>query len=129
MINSRTFDPATESYVSLATYRRTGEDVKTPVWIAGVGNLYYVFSAGNAGKVKRIRVTPRIRMAACDIRGKVTHCDWIEGTALLITDPVTIAAASRALRAKYGLQIRIGDFFARLSGRIHKRAYIEITLS
>jgi hypothetical protein len=27
-----------------------------------VGERYYVFSAGDAGKVKRIRATPRVRL-------------------------------------------------------------------
>jgi PPOX class probable F420-dependent enzyme len=62
MMNSPPFDPAAEKYVSLATYRRNGVEVKTPVWIARVGERYYVFSAGDAGKVKRIRATPRVRL-------------------------------------------------------------------
>src|SRR5262245_32779271 len=65
------FDPAVERYVNLATYRRNGAEVRTPVWIAGEGDRYYVFSAGEAGKVKRIRVTPRVRLAACDMRGEL----------------------------------------------------------
>jgi PPOX class probable F420-dependent enzyme len=67
-MNSSRFDPAADKYVSLATYRRNGVEVKTPVWIADVSRLYYVFSAGDAGKVKRIRATPRVRLAACDVR-------------------------------------------------------------
>ena len=53
------FDPAVESYVNLATFRRNGREVRTPVWIAGADCLYYVFSEGNAGKVKRIRANGR----------------------------------------------------------------------
>jgi hypothetical protein len=40
-MNSSSFEPATEQYVSLATYRRNGAEVKTPVWIAGVAERYY----------------------------------------------------------------------------------------
>jgi PPOX class probable F420-dependent enzyme len=129
MTNTRSFDPATEPYVSLATFRRNGVEVKTPVWIAAVANRYYVFSTGDAGKVKRIRVTPKVRLAACDLRGSEIKSEWIDGEARLITDPKVIAAALAALRAKYGLQMKIGDFFAKLTGRMSKRAYIEITLS
>lgn len=70
-MNERTFDPETAAYVSLATFRRNGKEVRTPVWIAGSGGRYYGFSAGNAGKVKRIRANPRIRLAACDAAGRV----------------------------------------------------------
>jgi len=124
----RPFDPASEQYVSLATYRRNGVEVKTPVWIATAGSRSYAFSAGDAGKVKRIRATSKIRMAACDIRGNVKS-EWIQGEARVVSDPETIALALRALRSKYGLQMRFTDFFAKLSGRFSKRAYIEITLS
>jgi PPOX class probable F420-dependent enzyme len=129
MTNIRSFDPATEPYVSLATFRRNGVEVKTPVWIAAVANRYYVFSTGDAGKVKRIRVTSKIRMAACDMRGTEIKSEWVDGEARLISDPAVIAAALTALRAKYGLQMKLGDFFAKLTGRMNKRAYIEITLS
>lgn len=127
MSTERPFDPATEPYVSLATYRRNGADVKTPVWIAPAGDRYYVFSAGDAGKVKRIRVTPRVRLAACDVRGNVKSA-WIEGEARVVSEPAAVAIALQALRVKYGLQMRFTDFFAKLSGRFRKRAYIEIVL-
>lgn len=127
MSNTHPFDPASERYVSLATYRRNGVEVKTPVWIAAVANRYYVFSTGDAGKVKRIRVAARIRLAACDIRGNV-KTGWINGEARIVSDPAAITVALRAMRAKYGLQMWIGDLFAKLTGRFNKRAYIEITL-
>ena len=51
-MNAPCFEPATEKYVSLATYRRNGIEVKTPVWIAELAGRYYVFSAGDAGKIR-----------------------------------------------------------------------------
>jgi len=65
-------DPAIERYVSVATYRRSGEEVCTPVWLAKVDANYYLFSEGKAGKVKRIRANGRARIAACDLRGRVS---------------------------------------------------------
>src|ERR1700730_1504716 len=55
IMNAPRFEPAAEKYVSLATYRRNGVEVATPVWIAELAGRYYVFSAGDAGKIKRIR--------------------------------------------------------------------------
>jgi uncharacterized protein len=127
MTDARPFDPANEPYVSLATFRRNGMEVKTPVWIAENQGRYYVFSAGDAGKVKRIRATSRVRLAACDLRGNVSS-EWIEGDARIVSEPSVLAAALQALRTKYGLQMRFTDFFAKLSGRFGKRAYLEITL-
>lgn len=127
-MNPPIFNPATEPYVNLATYRRDGTEVRTPVWIAGGAGRYYVFSAGDAGKVKRIRATRRVRLAACDVRGNLKS-DWIEGEGRIMDDPTAIDAALRALRKKYGFRMRLTDFFAKLSGRFRRRAYIEIALA
>lgn len=127
VMNSPPFDPASEKYVSLATYRRTGIEVKTPVWIVRVAARYYVFSAGDAGKVKRIRATPRVRLAACDVRGNVRN-GWIEARARLVSDPALILEVRKALRYKYGLLMRILDVIATITGRTRRRAYIEIEL-
>lgn len=127
-MNSVFLDPATETYVSLATYRRNGVEVKTPVWIAELAGRYYVFSAGDAGKVKRIRVNPRVQLAACDVRGTVRG-GWVGGEARIVSDPALIVAVRQALRRKYGLLMRLTDLMATISGRIRRRAYIEIHLS
>jgi PPOX class probable F420-dependent enzyme len=127
-MNAQRFDPATEKYVSLATYRRNGVEVKTPVWIAALDGRYYVFSAGDAGKVKRIRVTPRVRLAACDVRGNVRGA-WIEARARIVAEPALIASALTALRRKYGFMMRLTDAMATLTGRMRRRAYIEIELA
>jgi PPOX class probable F420-dependent enzyme len=127
-MSSSRFDPAAEKHVSLATYRRNGIEVKTPVWIAEVAGRYYVFSAGDAGKVKRIRVTSRVRLAACDVRGNV-RSSWIEASARIVADPALMAEVRKALRAKYGLLMALLDFMASITGRLRRRAYIEIELS
>ena len=49
-------------YLSLATFRRDGGAVPTPVWFAEVDGLLYVFTAGDAGKVKRLRHSSRARV-------------------------------------------------------------------
>jgi hypothetical protein len=122
------FDPAAEKYVSLATYRRNAVEVKTPVWIAMVSGRYYVFSAGDAGKVKRIGATSRVRLAACDFRGEVRG-PWMEAHARIVLDPVLIVEVRRALWRKYGLLMRLIDVIATMTGRIRRRAYIEIELA
>ncbi len=114
-------------YVSLATFRRDGREVATPVWFAAVGDRLYVFTAGDAGKVKRLRSSSRARVAACDGRGRVEGA-WRDATARVFDDPTVIARAHAALRAKYGWQFRILDLFSRLTGRARRRAWIEISV-
>jgi uncharacterized protein len=127
-LSTGAFDPATEKYVSLATYRRNGVEVNTPVWIAELAGRYYVFSAGDAGKIKRIRVTPRVRLAACDVRGNVRSA-WIDAHARIVVDPALIVEVRKALRRKYGLLMGLTDVMATITGRIRRRAYIEIELA
>jgi len=114
-------------YVSLVTFRRSGDMVATPVWAASVGDDFYVFSAGDAGKVKRLRNSSRARLAACSFRGELLG-SWHDAEAELVDDEDVIAVAHRALRAKYGVQMWLADVSARLSGRLHRRAYIRVRL-
>ena len=40
-------------YMRLATFRRSGAEVATPVWFAAADGRLYVFTAEQSGKVKR----------------------------------------------------------------------------
>ncbi len=112
-------------YLSLATYRVSGAEVATPVWFAVVDSTLYVFTAGESGKVKRLRRSSRARVAPCDARGTV-HGVWRDATARIVTDVAAIARAQTALRSKYGWQQWVLDLFSRLTGRIRRRAWIAI---
>ena len=114
-------------YLSLATYRRSGAEVATPVWFAATEGKLYVFTAAEAGKVKRLRHSSRARVAPSDARGRVRG-DWRPAIARILTEPQAIERARAALRAKYGGQMWLLDLFSRLSGRINRRAWIEIAL-
>ena len=118
-------DLARHRYVSLATFRRNGTEVKTPVWVAAAGGKLYVFTAGDSGKVKRLRQSSRARLAPSDARGQVLGA-WRDAVARIVTEPRTIARAHAAVRAKYGWQLRLADLVSRLGGRQQRRAWIEI---
>lgn len=112
-------------YINLATYRRDGTAVETPVWFAEQRGAYYVFSAGESGKVRRLRNSSQARIAPCDHQGRVLG-DWVEAKAAIVTDTTEQQTAYRALRRKYGWQMHLLDFFSRLGGKIKKRAVIRI---
>lgn len=115
-------------YLSLATFRKSGAEVATPVWAAYEQGHWYVFSAADAGKVKRLRNDSRARIAVCDLRGRLQG-DPLEATAELLEDPADIHRALLLLRRKYGLQMRLADAGARLTGRFDRRAYIRVELA
>jgi PPOX class probable F420-dependent enzyme len=118
---------ADEQYINLETFKKDGSGVKTPVWSAPLDGKLVVMSAGDAFKVKRLRRDPHARVAACGMRGQVRG-PWLEASGRILEEPAEVERAHAALRRKYGWQMAMGDFFARLAGRINKRAWLEITV-
>jgi PPOX class probable F420-dependent enzyme len=116
-----------ERYVSLETFRKDGTGVKTPVWAAPLDGHLVILTDGTSYKVKRLRNNARVRVAPCDVRGRLRGA-WLDGTARILDDQARIALAHRALRRKYGFLAVMTDFFARVAGRISRRAYLEVTL-
>ena len=114
-----------EAYLNLATFRRSGVAVETPVWFAAHAGRLYVFTEARAGKLKRLRANPAIRIAPCGVRGRLKGA-WLPGRARRVDDAATVAAAYRALRRKYGIQMWLVDALSRLAGRIDGRAMLEL---
>jgi uncharacterized protein len=79
-------------YMNLETYRGNGVGVRTPVWFAALPAAapslgipkYYVYAEANSGKAKRIRRAGFVRIAACDVRGRVTG-PWTNAFARTVT--------------------------------------------
>jgi PPOX class probable F420-dependent enzyme len=113
------------SYISFATRKKSGDFVATPVWFAPDGDSYYLFSAGDAGKVKRLRNFSEARIAPCTMTGTLTGT-WMDTKAYLLNKPADKDTALKALRHKYGWQMRIGDCFSMLTGKMNRRQYIRV---
>lgn len=128
-INNRTLGAA--SYISLATFRKDGRRVATPIWAAPIDadddSQLAMFSDPNAGKVKRLRNSPTAEVALCDVRGKLLS-EWVAARAFLIDSKKESTAAEHAIRQKYGWQSMLLDFTSRIGGRLNKRQYVRIEL-
>lgn len=109
-------------FMVLTTYKRAGDAVPTTVWFAAVGDRVYLTTQIHAGKLKRIRATPRVTVAPSDRVGNLSG-PAAPGQARLL-DAEAAAAAEAALRAKYGDQYVI--MISRLPG-IAERVFIEVT--
>ncbi len=118
---------AKATYVSFSTLRKNGNWVDTPVWFAPDGDVFYIFSAGNAGKVKRLRNFSQCRVAPSTYNGTPTG-EYRSGEAWLVNEEAEMRKALQALRRKYGWQMRVTDLGARLSGRFNRRQYIGVRL-
>jgi PPOX class probable F420-dependent enzyme len=112
-----------QQYLSLETYRKTGAAVATPVWFAQDNELFYVYSLVDAGKVKRIRNNPRVRIAPCSARGMVKG-PWVDAEARIVEGREE-EHGHKLLNQKYWLK-SLGDLFSKLMNR--KRAVIVIRL-
>lgn len=92
-------------FVSLTTFRRTGEGVSTPVWVARDGAHLLVLTPSGSGKVKRLRNDPRVELRPCGRFGGVADGVLpVAGTAEVVDDP---RPAYRAVAAKYPLEHRV----------------------
>ncbi len=77
-----------EKYISLETYKKNNQSVKTPVLFVIKDNLIYVVTGDKTGKAKRLRNNLQVKFALCTIRGKVTG-EWVSGTAKILTEEET----------------------------------------
>jgi PPOX class probable F420-dependent enzyme len=122
---------ARERYVNLATFRRSGAEVKTPIWFASDPQdprRLWMYTNGKSGKVKRIRNAGRSRVAACNARGRV-HGPWLDANGRIESDPQKVARAFDLLVQKYGWQARLLLVGARLGNTWKDRTILEVTLA
>jgi len=107
-----------QKYISLGTFRKSGEKVATPVWFGEEGGKLYVMTRSDMGKTKRIRNNPNVTVAPCTMRGKVTGPELAALVRLL--PPEEHAHARQTINRKYWL--------ARLSSPFSKAdAFLEIS--
>ena len=127
MTSSTPLDDA--RYISLRSYKRDGAAVDTPVWCAPLDGTVVMFTLRESYKVKRVRRNPHVQIARCDVRGRLLG-EWRDGTCVAVEgDPARERNAYAALTHKYGMQMRIGDFFSALSGRKKRRVILQVTLA
>ncbi|SDT73148.1 PPOX class F420-dependent oxidoreductase [Actinoplanes derwentensis] len=102
-----------EKYVLLTTFRRDGRPVATPLWVVPDGAGLAFWTVAGSGKLKRIRNSGRVTVAACDMRGNPTGGEVVEATAQ-IGDQADLERVGTAIRKKYGLVGRLTLLGSRL---------------
>ena len=120
-----TFDEVSQAqYVLLTTFTKDGRPKPTPIWIARDGDRALVITEKNSWKVKRIRNTPRVTLAVCDMRGNVKG-ETVEAVATVLDDSHT-ESVYQAINKRYGLIGRIFNFFSKLRGGAKRTVGLEI---
>lgn len=88
-----------QKYIALTTFRKTGVPIVTPVWFGEEEGHLYVMTRSDMGKTKRIRNNPRVTVAPCTIRGRVTGPEF-PATARILP-PEDHQRARQTIKRKY----------------------------
>ncbi|MBN9210666.1 MAG: hypothetical protein BGO45_08950 [Microbacterium sp. 71-36] len=113
---------ASSPFVSLATFRRDGTAVATPVWIARDGDELVVTTERKTGKVKRLRNDHRVTLRPCSRMGKIEpDAITVHARARIGGPSADDRRAEVALRRKYGWQFRAIIGFEAFLRRVQRR--------
>ena len=113
-------------FVSLTTFRRSGEPVSTPVWVGRDGGSLVVLTPADSGKVKRLRHDPRVEIAPCGRFGAVADgVVPVAGTAKVREHPDDVERARATIRRTYPLESRLVLGIERLVERLRGRPRTE----
>jgi PPOX class probable F420-dependent enzyme len=109
-------------FVSLTTFRRSGERVSTPVWVGRDGEGLVVLTPAGSGKVKRLRRDPRVELAPCGRFGKVDDgVEPLAGTAQVRESAADVERARATIRRTYPIESRVVLGIERLVERLRGR--------
>jgi uncharacterized protein len=117
-----------EQFVSLTTFRRTGEPVSSPMWVAQDGDALVITTPAQTPKVTRLRRDPRVELRPCTRFGAVdADAPAWTGTGEVLDSPADVRGAHAALRAKYGLTFRVLTLVERINRKHRGRVILRLT--
>ncbi|MEP7135844.1 MAG: PPOX class F420-dependent oxidoreductase [Chloroflexota bacterium] len=90
-----------QEFLSLETFRKSGEGVKSPIWFVQEGDSLYMWTVGDSAKIKRIRNNPQVKIAPCKRFGEVTG-EWVTAQASVDDSPAAVRHVEELLRRKVG---------------------------
>jgi len=112
------------AFVSLTTYRKSGDGVSSPLLFVDVGDKLILYTNHDSGKVKRIRNNGDVQVAPCKANGELTG-SALSARARIVTDPVEDKQALAAVIAKHTFIIRMFELINGLRGKKMVRIAVE----
>jgi len=103
--------------ISLETYKKNNQPVKTAVWFVIKNNLVYVVTRSQTGKVKRLKNNLQVKIAPCTFKGKIIG-NWFSGTAEILDENQTKEIV-KARDKKYGFMAKVAKFFSKSKGDLY----------
>ena len=125
------FDVDRERFISLVTFKRSGDEVATPVWFAADPDdeaRLWVYTNTTSGKAKRVRANGKARIAPCTASGRVTGA-FVEVRAREASRDGArddFERGWRVLMRRYGWQMQAVVGFSRLGRAYGQRTVIEL---
>lgn len=117
---------APHAYVSLTTFRRSGEPVSTPVWVVADGADLLVLTPAGTGKLKRLRRDARVELRPCTRSGAVhDYAPVATGVAEVLTEPAVVDDVRERLHAKYGREYTVFMALESALRRVRRRPQHE----
>ncbi len=118
-----------KAFVSLTTFRKNGERISSPVWIARDGDALIVLTPEESGKVKRLRNNRHVEIRPSSRTGKVADgSEPVPGIAEIVTDAPTAARLTRVIQKKYRFEYQVIMLIERIAARRQKpRVILRIT--
>jgi uncharacterized protein len=117
-------DVAKSEYLLLTTFTKDGRPKPTPIWAAPNENGLVVITQEKSWKVKRIRNTPRVTVAPCDMRG-TPKGEAVDAVATILDKSVN-GATYAAIGKRYGLIGKAFNVFSKLRGGMKNNVTIEL---
>ena len=117
-------DVAKAQYVLLTTFTKDGRPKPTPIWAANDGDRLLMITQGKSWKVKRIRNTPRVTLAICDMQGHPKG-EAIDATASIL-DASQTGLVYDAIGREYGIVGKVFNLFSKLRGGMKNNVGLEV---
>ena len=117
-------DVAKADYVLLTTFTKDGRPKPTAVWAVPEGDRLLVLTQASAWKVKRIRNTPRVTVAACDVRGN-PKSEPVDAVAAIL-DQDALRRTYDGIGRRYGVLGKVFNLFSKMRGGMKNNLALEL---
>jgi uncharacterized protein len=102
-----------EQYLSIETFLKNGQGVKTPVWFVLDGEKLFIWTEATSGKAKRVHNSGKVNIVPSRGDGAPLG-DWIPASASCDDSPAAQQYVRQLMAKKYGLMFHLFGLLGRL---------------
>lgn len=123
-------DLGAQKFLSLTTFKRNGDGVATPMWVAVDDGRLAFWTPSDSWKVKRARRDPRVIVVPCSRMGSVPDgAQKVGGRAEVLDRDADVRRVRAAMKSKYGVTFILVTLVERVMRRGREdRTVLRVTL-